>query len=239
MDGVVMGGGVGLSAHRRLRVATPRTRIAMPEVTLGYVPDVGGTWLLAHTPGEIGTHVALTSARLTAADAVYCGLADVVVGEETLGALVEGLAAGGDPDEVAGRLAVDPGPAPIAEARDWIDAAYCADNPSEIVAALRDGGHHEPADAIGKASPLAVTVTLRALREARALPDLAHALAAEYRLSRCCVRWPDFTEGVRATLVDRNRAPRWCPSTPEGVTDVVLARFAEGTRDSDPALGLT
>jgi enoyl-CoA hydratase len=239
MDGVVMGGGVGLSAHRRLRVATPRTRIAMPEVTLGYVPDVGGTWLLAHTPGEIGTHVALTSARLTAADAVYCGLADVVVGEETLGALVEGLAAGGDPDEVAGRLAVDPGPAPIAEARDWIDAAYCADNPSEIVAALRDGGHHEPADAIGKASPLAVTVTLRALREARALPDLEHALAAEYRLSRCCVRWPDFTEGVRATLVDRNRAPRWCPSTPEGITDDVLARFADGTRDSDPALGLT
>ncbi|MCE3551746.1 3-hydroxyisobutyryl-CoA hydrolase [Pseudonocardia sp. RS11V-5] len=240
MDGVVMGGGVGISAHGSVRVVTERTMLAMPEVTIGYVPDVGGTWLLSHTPGELGTHVALTSARLGAAEAIACGLADRQVPSDRHSELVDALVAGGDPAEVVDALAVDPGPAPLLADRGWIDACYGADTVPGILAALRqcdEPGARKAADAIGRAAPLALVMTLRALRAARAA-TVEEALSAEYVTSRCSMRWPDFPEGVRALLVDRDGAPRWSPPTLDEVTGEVVERFLAGALDTDPELRL-
>src|SRR5689334_19542968 len=118
MDGLVMGGGVGVSAHGSVRVVTERTQIAMPEVGIGNVPDIGATHLLAQAPGELGTHAALTGARLTGADAVACGLADLLVPAHRLPHLVAALGARGDPASVA-EFALDPGPSPLVADRDW------------------------------------------------------------------------------------------------------------------------
>ncbi|NMH97950.1 enoyl-CoA hydratase/isomerase family protein [Pseudonocardia acidicola] len=244
MDGVVMGGGVGVSAHGSVRVVTRRTVIAMPEVTIGYVPDVGGSWLLAHAPGEIGLHAALCGARLSAAEAVYCGLADVAVAPERLGEFVAALAEpapGLDAAEIAGEFAVDPGVPALAIDREWIDACYAAEDVPAILDALHRTGRPEArkaAEAIGRGAPLAGTMALRAIRAARTVPSLEHALETEYELTRCCVRWPDFTEGVRAMLIDRDGTPRWNPATAAEVTDEVVARFRAGVRPEDPPLGL-
>ncbi len=234
MDGLVMGGGVGISAHGAVRVVTERTRLAMPEVGIGNVPDVGGTHLLARAPGELGTHAALTGARLTGADAIACGLADVLVPGDRLPDLTAALGRSGDP-ATATRFSVDPGPSPLAAGRDWIDACYSADGAVEIVRRLRAGGRAEPADAIEAASPIAVVLTLQALRAARG-GTLAQALEREYALLRACVRGPDFREGVRTKLIDRGGAPRWDPPTLAAVTDEVIDRFRAALRSDDPIL---
>jgi enoyl-CoA hydratase len=249
MDGVVMGGGVGLSAHGDVRVATERTMLAMPEVSIGYVPDVGGTWLLARAPGELGTHVALAGVRLSGADAIACGLADVLVPSERLPDLVAALARArerrvrelGVPVRavraVVEGFAVEPGASALAADREWIDACYGADDVAEIVRRLRAAGRDATADAIAAQSPIALVLTLRALRAARDR-TLGQALHEEYRLSRASVRWPDFTEGVRARLVDRDGAPRWTPASLSGVTDEVVTAFLRGARADDPPLRL-
>ena len=234
MDGLVMGGGVGVSAHGSVRVVTKRTQVAMPEVAIGNVPDVGGTHLLAHAPGELGTHAALTGAWLTGADAIACGLADLLVPSRRLPDLVAALGASGDPATVA-EFAVDPGPSSLAADRDWIDACYGADDASEIVRRLRADGRTQPADAIDAASPIAVVLTLRALRAARG-GTLEQALEREYALLRACLRGPDFREGVRAKLIDRDGAPRWNPPTLAAVTDEVIDRFFAALRPDDPVL---
>jgi enoyl-CoA hydratase len=234
MDGLVMGGGVGISAHGSVRVVTERTRLAMPEAGIGNVPDVGGTHLLARAPGELGTHAALTGARLTGADAIACGLADVLVPAGRLSGLPAALAQTGDPAAVAG-FTVDPGPSPLAAGRDWIDECYRAADAIEIVRRLRARGRAGPADAIEAASPIAVVLTLRALRAARG-GTLEQALEREYALLRACVRWPDFAEGVRAKLIDRDGAPRWDPPTLAAVTDEVIGRVLAALRPDDPVL---
>jgi enoyl-CoA hydratase len=242
MDGVVMGGGVGVSAHGHLRIVTGRSVVAMPEVGIGYVPDVGGTWLLGHAPGELGVHVALTAARLGPADAIACGFADVMLDRQHLPELVDALADGADPDAVAAALAVDPGTSRLAADRDWIDHCYRAPDLPGILDALCHDDHPgaaRAAQALAKAAPLAATMTLRAVRDARGLPSLEHALQNEYLLSRCCVRWPDFAEGVRAMLVDRDGAPRWDPPDLASVTPEVVERFLALTRPEDPPLQLT
>ncbi|AEA26571.1 3-hydroxyisobutyryl-CoA hydrolase [Pseudonocardia dioxanivorans CB1190] len=237
MDGVVMGGGVGVSAHGSVRVVTSRSVVAMPEVTIGYVPDVGGTWLLGHAPGELGVHAALTAARLGPADAVACGLADLQV--EDLPALLTALRDGADAMAAAEELAVDPGESALYAGRDWIDRCYAAPDLPGIREALARDPHPDAvaaAKALDRAAPLAATLTVRAVRDARGLPDLEDALRVEYLLTRCCVRWPDFTEGVRAVLVDRDGAPRWDPATFEAVTGETEHRFLSLAHPDDPPL---
>lgn len=234
MDGLVMGGGVGISAHGSVRVVTERTRLAVPEVRIGNVPDVGGTHLLAGAPGELGTHAALTGARLTGADAIACGLADVLIPAERLPDLPAALSTTGDPATVR-EFTVDPGPSPLVAERAWIDDCYSADDAIEIVRRLRADGRTEPAAAIETASPIAVVLTLRALRAARG-GLLEHALEREYALLRACLRWRDFREGVRATLIDRDGAPHWNPPTLAAVTDEVVDRFLAALRPDDPVL---
>ncbi|CAB4709147.1 MAG: enoyl-CoA hydratase/isomerase family protein [Actinobacteria bacterium] len=214
MDGIVLGGGVGVSAHARHRVVTERSSIGMPETGIGFVPDVGGTWLLGHAPGELGTHLALTAGAVRAGDAIEIGLADVYVPTESLPDLLAALAEG-EAGDVLARAAQPVPVAPLAADRDWIDRCYAGDDVATILARL----HAAPEEAAQRAgalvasrSPTALSVTLRALRSARALPDLGAALAQEYRIVVRFLDTPDFAEGVRAAVIDKDRNPAWRPA---------------------------
>ncbi|NGO69473.1 enoyl-CoA hydratase/isomerase family protein [Streptomyces boncukensis] len=227
MDGIVMGGGVGVSAHGDVRVVTERSRVAMPETGIGFVPDVGGTHLLARAPGELGTHLALTGAELGAADAVHCGLADHVVPSAALPDLVRDLAHT-SVEEAVGRHAGPPSGGRLAEERGWIDACYAADTVEEIVARLLADGSHgakEAAETLLSRSPTSLKVTLAALRRARRLGALEPVLEQEYRVSCACLTAPDLVEGIRAQVVDKDRRPHWRPAALEEVTEADVARF--------------
>ncbi|HEX6341093.1 enoyl-CoA hydratase/isomerase family protein [Umezawaea sp.] len=226
MDGIVMGGGVGISAHGGVRVVTERTRLAMPEVGIGLVPDVGGTHLLSRAPGELGTHLALTAAVIGAGDAIACGFADHFVPAEHLADFVDALAGGVDA-AVRDHARAAP-PADLAGERGWIDRCYAADTVEEVLHRLRDLGSPEAKEAVERilgGSPTALKVTLRSLRRARDLPSVEAVLAQEYRVSTACFRSPDLVEGIRARVVDKDRAPRWNPATPEEVSDAAVEGF--------------
>ncbi|MCU1435685.1 MAG: hibCH [Pseudarthrobacter sp.] len=225
MDGLVLGGGVGISAHGSLRVVTERTRTGMPETTIGFVPDVGGTLLLSRAPGESGTHAALTGAHLSGADALFLGLADHFVPSGSLPALAEALESATAADAV-GRFAQDPPASALAERREWIDAAYASDDAEEIVRRLRAAGG-EAADAaatIEAKSPTAVKLTLASLRRVRGL-SLEETLAQEYRVGLRSLAGPDFREGIRAQVVDKDRNPHWKPATLAEVTAADVAHY--------------
>ncbi|MEU5410133.1 enoyl-CoA hydratase/isomerase family protein [Nocardia asteroides] len=214
MDGIVMGGGVGLSAHGSHRIVTERSQIGMPEVGIGFVPDVGGTYLLSHTPGEIGTHVALTTARMGAGDAIAAGFADSYVPSAELPALLDALRTM-PADEAVARFATATPESELAAQRDWIDACYAADTVEEIVDALRAAGSPEAskaADDLLAKSPVALKATLRALRAAATL-TLGGALNAEYRITVAALNTHDLAEGIRAQVIDKDRMPRWSPAT--------------------------
>jgi enoyl-CoA hydratase len=228
MDGVVMGGGIGLAGHASHRVATERLVSAMPEVGIGFAPDVGGSWLLSRAPGELGTHLALTGARLGAGDAILTGLADHHVPADAREALWQRLAAGEDPDAAIAALARPAPAAPLAAARAWIDAAYAGDDAGAIVAALRarpEDDARAAADAIAQKSPTSVCVALASLRRAARLETLRDCLDQELRVSVAFTRHPDFPEGIRAQVVDKDRAPRWEPPALEDVDPEDVAAF--------------
>lgn len=237
MDGITMGGGIGLSAHAAVRIVTERSVIAMPETRIGLTPDVGGSRLLALAPGESGTHLGLTSASIGPADALLCGFADHYVPSarlpELLGALAHGAAGatGADPAAtVAAHAEPAPpaGPAGLAAQREWIDACYAADTVEEILRRLLDSGVPEAKEAaellLGN-SPTAVKVTLAALRRARTLPSLEAVLDQEYRISCAALDGPDLAEGIRAQVIDKDRDPQWSPRTLAEVTEAEVARF--------------
>ncbi|MET9883402.1 enoyl-CoA hydratase/isomerase family protein [Streptomyces sp. NPDC006430] len=227
MDGIVMGGGVGVSAHGSVRVVTERSRVAMPETGIGFVPDVGGTYLLGRAPGLLGTHLALTGAAVGAADALLCGLADHFVPADRLPELTAALAAA-PAHEVLPQYAGTPLPGELAEQRDWIDRCYAADTVEEIVERLLaegDPGAKETAESILAKSPTALKTTLVAVRRARTLGPLEQVLAQEYRVSCHALRSPDLVEGIRAQVVDKDRNPRWSPPALSDVTDADVARF--------------
>jgi enoyl-CoA hydratase len=214
MDGLVLGGGVGVSAHASHRVVTERTRLGMPETGIGFVPDVGGTWLLGHAPGELGTYVALTAGHVGPGDAIALGLADHFVPVDQLERLITRLVE--SPVEEALAAVREPAPEPqLAEQRGWIDRAFGQDSVPEIVAALR--ARPEPAaakalDAVLANSPTAVFVALTALRTAARMGSLEEALAQELRLAVRLLREHDMREGIRAQVIDKDRAPQWEPA---------------------------
>ncbi|MYU24870.1 enoyl-CoA hydratase/isomerase family protein [Streptomyces sp. SID8352] len=227
MDGIVMGGGVGVSAHGGVRIVTERSRVAMPETGIGFVPDVGGTHLLALAPGELGTHLALTGAAVGAADALLCGLADHHVPSASLGPLLDDLAGAPVPAALA-RHTQAPLPGVLARRRPWIDACYAADTVEEIVRRLRAHGDPEAgaaAETLLTRSPTALKVTLAALRRARRLGSLEPVLDQEYRVSLAALAMPDLIEGIRAQVIDKDRTPRWSPSTLEEVAEADVERF--------------
>ncbi|WP_282795679.1 enoyl-CoA hydratase/isomerase family protein [Streptomyces sp. CC224B] len=227
MDGYVMGGGVGVSAHGAVRVVTERSRVAMPETVIGFVPDVGGTYLLARAPGELGTHLALTGASAGPADALLCGLADHFVPAGRLGDFVAALAHREVDEAVAAYAEAAPG-GELAAHREWIDSCYAAGSVEEIVDRLLACGEpaaKETAETLLSRSPTSLKVTLAAVRRARALGSLEDVLRQEYRTSCACLTAPDFPEGVRAQVVDKDRAPRWSPARLADVSEADVARF--------------
>ncbi|MCW3768633.1 enoyl-CoA hydratase/isomerase family protein [Paenarthrobacter ureafaciens] len=219
MDGLVLGGGVGVSAHGSVRIVTERTRTGMPETTIGFVPDVGGTLLLSRAPGETGTHAALTGAHLSGADALLLGLADYFVPSESLPALTEALESS-TPEDAVVRFAQAAPDSALAAQREWIDACYAADDAEEIVHRLHEAGGEaaDAADTIAAKSPTSVKVTLASLRRVRGL-SLEEALDQEYRVGLRCLSGPDFREGIRAQVVDKDRKPQWKPATLADVHD--------------------
>jgi enoyl-CoA hydratase len=233
MDGLVLGGGVGISAHGSVRVVTERTRTGMPETTIGFVPDVGGTLLLSRSPGESGTHAALTGAHLDGADALFLGLADHFVPSENLAALAEALESE-TAEAAVGRFLQEPPASVLAAQRDWIDDAYASDDAEEIVGRLRAAGG-EAATAAGtieEKSPTAVKVTLESLRRVRGL-SLDEALEQEYRVGLRCLTGADFREGIRAQVVDKDRNPQWKPASLAEVTPTAVEGFFASLGDRE------
>ncbi|EMF02160.1 enoyl-CoA hydratase/isomerase family protein [Streptomyces mobaraensis NBRC 13819 = DSM 40847] len=227
MDGIVMGGGIGISAHGGVRIVTERSRLAMPETGIGFVPDVGGTYLLALAPGGLGTHLALTATAVGAADALLCGLADHHVPAARLPEFAAALARGTVHDVLPGFVAPPP-EGELAAHREWIDACYAAPTVEEILDRLRACGHpaaKEAAEAILAKSPTALKVTLAALRRAPALGPLERVLEQEYRVSCAALATPDLVEGIRAQVVDKDRNPRWTPATLADVSAEDVERF--------------
>ncbi|MGW5737311.1 MULTISPECIES: enoyl-CoA hydratase/isomerase family protein [Streptomyces] len=226
MDGIVMGGGVGVSAHGSVRVVTERSRIAMPETGIGFVPDVGGTYLLTRTPGELGTHLALTGSAVGAGDALLCGLADHHVPSERLAEFTAALA-DREVSEVVAEYATAAPEGVLADRREWIDACYSADSVEEIVDRLYaygDRAAKEAAETLLAKSPTSLKVTLAALRRARELASLEQVLDQEYRVSATAIFAPDMVEGIRAQVVDKDRTPHWSPAELAQVTEAEVAR---------------
>jgi len=234
MDGIVMGGGVGLAAHASHRVVTERTRLAMPEVGIGFFPDVGGTWLLSRSPGEIGTYFGLTGQTMNGVDAVYAGFADVVVASNQLPALREALtrapanANAADVRAIIEGFAAADATAPIAAEQHLIDALFGPGTIEEIVTAL---AHHSSEFAqatlgtILEKSPTGLKLTLKLLRMARGSASLRECLVREYRAALEIFVNPDFPEGIRAAVIDKDRNPQWQPARIEQVTPELIARY--------------
>ncbi|MEL5954054.1 enoyl-CoA hydratase/isomerase family protein [Streptomyces sp. CLV115] len=245
MDGIVMGGGVGVSAHGDVRVVTERSRIAMPETGIGFVPDVGGTHLLGAAPGELGTHLALTAEAVGAGDALLCGLADHFVPSQRLAELTADLAGCGTAAEIEETVLRYASPAPegeLAAHREWIDACYGAASVEEIVERLDNSGvpaAKQAAETILTKSPTSLKVTLSALRRARRIGSLEAVLDQEYRTSCTAFTRPDFVEGVRAQIIDKDRDPRWSPAALAGVTDADVALFFAPLGDRELGLATT
>lgn len=233
MDGIVMGGGVGVSAHGSVRIVTERSAVAMPETGIGLVPDVGGTYLLSRAPGELGTHLALTGKAVGAADALLCGLADHFVPSDRLSALRAALAGpevreAADVRETVRRYGTTAPEGQLDADREWIDACYTAESVEEIIDRLRGSGQaaaKDAAETILTRSPTAVKATLVALRRARRPATLEQVIDQEYRASCAALALPDLQEGIRAQVIDKDRRPRWSPKELAEVTDAEVARF--------------
>ena len=229
MDGITMGGGVGISQPAKYRIATGRTMYAMPESGIGLFPDVGGGWYLSRLPGRTGEFLALTGARLDGAECVALGLATHYIPSESLLAVKDKLAAAPrDVEAILSEASIAPPPARIEGNREAIDRLFASDRLEDIVAALEADGSDWAAKELATLrakSPLTCKVALRELADSRDLIDFADEMRMEFRLaSRMCQRH-DFLEGVRAVIVDKDNAPRWEPATPEGISDHVIDRI--------------
>ncbi|MGJ4894423.1 enoyl-CoA hydratase/isomerase family protein [Bradyrhizobium oligotrophicum] len=234
MDGLVMGGGVGLSAHGRHRIVTEKTKLAMPEVGLGFFPDVGGTWLLSRAPGELGAYFGLTGQTMNGPDAIHARFADAVVPTEkwpalrdvltkvrpgTLSIEIDRLIAGFATSETSG---------PVAAQQAKIDAWFAHDSMHDIFAALKADGSElalATLKTLQEKSPRGMVVTLELLRLARGAASLEECLVREYRAALEVFRSDDFREGVRAAIIDKDRNPRWTPPDVDQVTPDMLAPY--------------
>jgi enoyl-CoA hydratase len=244
MDGLTMGGGVGLSAHGSIRVVTERTRLAMPETGIGYFPDVGTTWLLSHAPGESGTYIGLTGEPIGAADAIFSGLADLCVSSADIAALVAALAT--VPAEassplikaIVGRFATTPVPGPLQSHRNEIDTFLAADDIETIFARLRDADTEFLAGieaSLRTKSLLSLKLTLRLLRLGRTSQNLEACLEREFAADHKILLSPELYEGIRAAVIDKDRRPRWSARHPGDVPDELIDTYLVPI--SDPIFG--
>ncbi|WP_197515017.1 enoyl-CoA hydratase/isomerase family protein [Mycobacterium sp. 1245805.9] len=229
MDGIVMGGGVGVSAHGSVRVVTETSKVAMPEVGIGFIPDVGGAFLLSRAPGALGLHAALTGAPFSGADAIAMGFADHYVPHDELDAFTKAIVDDGVESALAAH-AIEPPPSELVAQRDWIDQCFAGDTVEDILAALRGhdaGPANDAANLIATRSPIAVSVALQAVRRAAKMETLEEVLVQDYRVSSASARSHDLVEGIRAQIIDKDRNPKWSPATLAEITAAdVEAYFA-------------
>jgi enoyl-CoA hydratase len=229
-DGVVMGGGIGLSSHASHRIVTERSRLAMPETGIGLIPDVGGTWLLANAPGKTGIYLGLTGEAMRAADAIYARFSDALVPSARLPALVERLVdpSGGSLGEAIRCFAEHAGESELARRRVAIDAAFASPEIERIHTALAGMPDEWAANVragLGQKSPKSLKLTLAVIRQARGLASLEEALKVEYRLTVRLFEDGEFPEGVRALLIDKDRKPNWSPPSLGEVMPELVARY--------------
>ncbi|MBW8784008.1 MAG: enoyl-CoA hydratase/isomerase family protein [Novosphingobium sp.] len=226
MDGITMGGGVGISQPAKFRIATEHTRLAMPETGIGLFPDVGGGWYLSRLHGRLGQYLALTGARLDGAECLWAGLATHCLPSAALPEAKRRI--GENPNHVPailGELAVEPPPAKLAAHAAEIERLFASDRFEDILAALEAEGtewSQQQLKTLRTKSPQTCKVALRQLSLGATAAAFAENMAVEYRIASRVLTRPDFAEGVRAVIVDKDNAPRWDPPTPEAVTDELL-----------------
>jgi len=232
IDGIVMGGGVGVSVHGGFRVVTDRTMFAMPETGIGLFPDVGGGYFLPRLPGQAGMYLGLTGKRLKGGDCVVLGLAEALIPHDRLAALEEKLAAEAvsDLDEISyliGQFADPVKSAPISADRTDIGRHFDLESVEAIIASLqKDGGEWatDQLKTLSTKSPTAMKVTFRQIREGAQL-SFEDNMRMEWRIANRCAAGADFYEGVRALLIDKDNAPRWAPATLAEVSDEAVAAY--------------
>ncbi|XP_059489615.1 3-hydroxyisobutyryl-CoA hydrolase, mitochondrial [Neocloeon triangulifer] len=230
IDGITMGGGVGLSVHGRFRVATEKTLFAMPETAIGLFPDVGGSYFLSRLPGRLGHYLALTGYRLKGPDVLHAGVATHIVHSEKLAELEAALIAEKDPAgvlnsfndaDLAGR------PFSLAPTLQDIDATFAPESVEEILQKLESNGSEwakKTAATLNKMSPTSLKITMKQLRLGKQ-KNLQECLQMEFRLTQRCCAGHDFIEGVRSVLVDRDNNPKWKPATLAEVSDATIDSY--------------
>ena len=237
MDGITMGGGVGISQPARFHVATENTRYAMPETGIGLFPDVGGGWYLSRLPGRIGQFLALTGARLDGAECKWAGLATHYLPHAVLAEAKARIANGHEPGQVLSALAVTPPSAKIEANAAAIARHFASDRYEDVLASLEGDDSEWAAKELATLrtkSPQTCKVALRQLHDSLACADFAANMVMEYRIASRVLTRPDFAEGVRAVIVDKDNAPQWDPATPEGVSDELIeAIFAPLPSDKE------
>jgi enoyl-CoA hydratase len=241
MDGITMGGGVGICQPARFRVATENTRFAMPETGIGLFPDVGGGWFLSRLEGRVGEYLALTGARIDGADCEALGLATHYLSSDTTGEAKRRISEE-DPERIEGilgALAIKPPEARLTDQDNIIriNRLFASDKFEDILAALEADGSDwaiKELATLRTKSPQTCKVALRQLADGGAMTDFADNMRMEYRIGARVLTRPDFAEGVRAVIVDKDNAPKWDPATPEGVgDDLINSIFAPLPKDEE------
>jgi len=239
MDGIVMGGGVGVSAHGNRRLVTERTRLAMPETGIGFIPDVGGTWLLSRNGGA-GVYMALSGATVEAADAISVGLADLCVNSRDIERLISSLEQCEESQDVDMALlnaACAPGKSVLHEHRALLDDVMRQERIEDIISALVVAGSAfagEAARELGRKSPTSLRLTHELLRRAKRSERLEDCLQREFRVACALLDTHDLREGVRAAIIDKDKNPKWSPATLAEVDDATVAALLAGTEDEPP-----
>jgi enoyl-CoA hydratase len=238
MDGITMGGGVGISQPAKIRIATERTVFAMPETGIGLFPDVGGGWYLSRLPGRTGQYLAATGARIDGADCLGLGLATHYIPSQKLGRVKEALAA--EPTQahlIVAEAAEVPPKSELLENETGLNQLFASDRAKDIVEALgidKTEFARATLATLGDKSPQSIQVSLRELAISRTLSDFKLEMQMEYRVATRVSRMNDFLEGVRALIVDKTNDPKWSPSELAGVTDfTVEAIFAPMEPDEE------
>lgn len=235
MSGINMGGGVGVSVNGSHRVASERLTFAMPETGIGLFPDVGGTYFLPRCPGEVGMYLGLTGARLKVADAVYAGIADAFVPADRHDALLARLVDGEAVDVAIAAETQVTDEAPLAELQGPIDSAFSADSVDGILQRLDAAGDEwaaKTAETIRSKSPMSTRVAYGQIRAGAEL-DFEDCMSLEFRLTNRFMAAPDFYEGVRAVVIDKDQAPKWQPETLNAVTDEQVAGYFASLGDDE------
>ncbi len=242
IDGIVMGGGVGISLHGSHRIAGDRYLFAMPEVGIGFFPDVGATYALPRLPGATGMYLALTGDRVKRADAVMLGLATHSVPSESMDALLQDLTAGEPVEAALAKGATDPGPAPLSAHRDIIDSCFSAGSVAEVLRRLDEAAAKgsdfaaQTASGMRLKSPTSMNLAFEQIRRGASL-DFEEAMRTEFRIVSRIGDGQDFYEGVRAVLIDKDNQPRWQPASLEEVRrETIEHHFASlGEHDLESA----